>query len=149
MKTYFKTKEKALAERRWVVVDAADVPLGRLASEVAHLIRGKSRVDYTPHVDNGDFVVVVNASRVKLTGNKVKDKIYYRHSQYPGGLKSVPAGELLAKHPDRVIKHAVKGMLPKGPLGYGMINKLKVYGGSEHPHVAQQPVKHELTFLKS
>lgn len=148
MKTIFKTKEKALAERGWVVVDATGVSLGRLASEIAHVLKGKNRADYTPHVDNGDFVVVVNASKVKLTGKKLTDKIYYSHSQYPGGLKAVPAGEVLARHPDRIIKGAVKGMLPKGPLAYAMINKLKVYGGNEHPHGAQQPKEYRLAFQK-
>lgn len=148
MKTQFKSKEKALRERKWVVVDASGIALGRLASEVAHLIKGKHRPDYTPHVDNGDFVVVVNASKVKLTGKKLADKYYYRHSQYPGGLKAVSAGELLAKHPDRVIRHAVKGMLPKGPLAYGMIKKLKVYQGVDHPHAAQQPQQRKLTSFK-
>lgn len=146
MKTVFKSKEKALAERGWVVVDATDAPLGRLASEIAHVLKGKNRPDYTPHVDNGDFVVVINAAKVKLTGNKLADKYYYRHSQYPGGLKAQSAGEVLSSHPDRIIKSAVKGMLPKGPLAYGLLGKLKVYGGSDHPHAAQQPKKLQLAF---
>jgi large subunit ribosomal protein L13 len=139
MKTFFAKKEEV--ERRWVLVDAEGQILGRLASQIATALRGKNRPYYTPHVDTGDFVIVVNAEKVLLTGNKVEDKVYYRHSGYPGGIKSMTAGEMLAKKPDQVIKQAVKGMLPKNRLGKGMLTKLKVYAGPDHPHQAQQPEK--------
>lgn len=126
-------------ERRWLVVDAADQVLGRLATRVATVLRGKHRALYTPHVDTGDFVVVVNSAQVALTGNKVNDKFYYKHSGYPGGLRKRSAAEILQRKPEFIIEKAVKGMLPKGPLGRAMLSKLKVYGGAEHPHVAQQP----------
>jgi large subunit ribosomal protein L13 len=131
-------------ERKWVVVDAADQTLGRLATEVATLLRGKHKPEFTPHVDTGDFVIVINASKVRLTGKKDTDKTYYRHSGWPGGLKSISAGELRAKRPDRMIELAVRGMLPKNKLGRQQLKKLKVYAGSEHPHQAQQPEKWEL-----
>jgi large subunit ribosomal protein L13 len=139
MKTFFAKKEEV--ERRWVLVDAEGQILGRLASQIATALRGKNRPYYTPHVDTGDFVIVVNAEKVLLTGNKVEDKVYYRHSGYPGGIKSMTAGEMLEKKPDQVIKQAVKGMLPKNRLGKGMLTKLKVYAGPDHPHQAQQPEK--------
>ncbi len=139
MKTFFAKKEEV--ERRWVLVDAEGQILGRLASQIATALRGKNRPYYTPHVDTGDFVIVVNAEKVLLTGNKVEDKVYYRHSGYPGGIKSMTAGEMLAKKPDQVIKQAVKGMLPKNRLGKSMLTKLKVYAGPDHPHQAQQPEK--------
>jgi large subunit ribosomal protein L13 len=130
--------------REWVVMDAADQVLGRLATEVARILRGKHKPDYTPHLDTGDFVVVVNAERVKLTGAKLDDKVYYRHSGRPGSLKSETARERLDKHPERVIQAAVWGMLPKNRLGRKLLRKLKVYSGPEHPHDAQQPKTHTL-----
>jgi len=126
-------------EREWLLVDATDIPLGRLASEVASILRGKRKPQFTPHVDTGDFVIVVNAGKVKLTGNKMADKKQYRHTGFPGGLKEVSVGMLLAKRPARVIEHAVKGMLPKTTLGRAMNRKLKVYAGPTHPHSAQKP----------
>jgi large subunit ribosomal protein L13 len=126
-------------EREWLLVDATDMALGRLASEVAQILKGKRKPQYTPHVDTGDFVIVINASKVKLTGNKLADKKYYHHSGFPGGLKETPLSDLLAKDPRRVIEAAVKGMLPKNTLGRAMGMKLKVYAGTEHPHVAQKP----------
>lgn len=126
-------------ERDWYVVDATDVPLGRLASQVASRLRGKHKPVYTPHVDTGDYIVIVNAEKVGVTGKKRSDKMYYRHSGYPGGLKSVSLGQLLDKTPARAIEYAVKGMLPKGPLGRAMFRKLKVYAGPNHRHTAQQP----------
>ncbi|HEX2549519.1 MAG TPA: 50S ribosomal protein L13 [Gammaproteobacteria bacterium] len=137
MKTYNATKETA--QHNWYMVDAAGKTLGRLASEVAKRLRGKHKPEYTPHVDTGDYIIVINASLVKVTGTKTTDKIYYSHSGYPGGIKSVTFDKLLAKHPERVIEKAVKGMLPKNPLGRDMYRKLKVYSGKEHPHEAQQP----------
>lgn len=125
--------------RDWLVVDASGQVLGRLATEVARLLRGKHKPEYTPFLDTGDFVVVVNAKRVKVTGGKMQDKVYYRHSQHPGGLKSETLGERLEKYPERVIESAVWGMLPKNRLGRKLFRKLKVYGGAEHPHGAQQP----------
>ena len=126
-------------ERDWYVVDATDVPLGRLASQVASRLRGKHKPVYTPHVDTGDYIVIVNAEKVGVTGKKRSGKIYHRHSGYPGGLKSVSLGQLLEKKPTRAIEYAVKGMLPKGPLGRAMFRKLKVYAGPNHRHTAQQP----------
>ncbi|MCK5364167.1 MAG: 50S ribosomal protein L13, partial [Gammaproteobacteria bacterium] len=123
-------------ERDWYVVDATDVPLGRLASQVASRLRGKHKPVYTPHVDTGDYIVVVNAEKVGVTGKKRSDKMYHRHSGYPGGLKSVSLGRLLDKTPARAIEYAVKGMLPKGPLGRAMFKKLKVYAGPNHRHTA-------------
>jgi large subunit ribosomal protein L13 len=127
------------AKRDWVVVDATDKTLGRLATRIAMVLRGKHKPEYTPNADAGDYVVVINAEKIRVTGNKVQDKIYWRHSEYAGGIKSQTLGELLAKHPERVIEKAVKGMLPKGPLGYAQFRKLKVYAGDQHPHTAQQP----------
>lgn len=121
----------------WRLVDAEGQTLGRMASQVAGWLRGKHRPTFAEHLDVGDYVVIVNAGRVRLTGNKARDRLYYRHSTYPGGLKSVPLGEVLAKHPDRLIKHTVKGMLPHNALGRKMLRKLKVYGGPSHPHEAQ------------
>lgn len=123
--------------RAWRVVDAADVPLGRLASQVAGYLRGKHLPTFAEHMDLGDFVVVVNATSVRVTGNKLRQKMYFRHSGYPGGFKAVALGDLLAKHPERVVKHAVKGMLPHNTLGRKLLRKLKVYGGTDHPHLAQ------------
>jgi large subunit ribosomal protein L13 len=132
-------------ERRWYLVDANDRVLGRLAARVAHVLRGKHRPGYTPHVDTGDFVVVVNAEKVRLTGNKRNAKLYHRHSGYTGHLKSVTAGKILeGAHPERVLERAVRGMLPKNSLGRKMFRKLKVYAGSEHPHAAQKPEELQL-----
>ncbi len=137
MKTYY--AKPGEVEREWLLVDATDIPLGRLASEVAQILKGKRKPQYTPHVDTGDFVIVVNASKIKLTGNKLQDKKKYRHSGFPGGLKMVTTGDMLAKRPERVIEMAVKGMLPKNTLGRAMGMKLKVYAGPEHKHQAQKP----------
>ena len=132
-------------QRQWHVIDASDVVLGRLASQVAVLLRGKHKPIFAPHVDTGDFVVVVNAAKVALTGTKLHDKMAYRHSGYPGGLRAMSYAELMAKSPERAIEKAVKGMLPKNALGRQMLRKLKVYAGPEHPHEAQQPVPFEIT----
>ena len=126
-------------QRKWYVIDAEGVVLGRLASQVASILRGKNKPTYTPYVDTGDYVIILNADKVVLTGKKLDDKIYYKHSGYAGGLKETPYRRLLAEKPEFVIKHAVNGMLPKGPLGRKMAKKLKVYAGSEHNHQAQQP----------
>lgn len=137
MKTYH--AKPGEVEREWLLVDATDIPLGRLASQVASILRGKTKPQYTPHVDTGDFVIVVNASKIKLTGNKLEDKRKYKHSGFIGGLKVTKVSDTLATHPDRVIEAAVKGMLPKNTLGRAMGMKLKVYGGPDHPHKAQNP----------
>lgn len=126
-------------QRSWLVVDAENKTLGRLATEVARRLRGKHKPEYTPHVDTGDYVIVVNAEKVRVTGKKTTDKIYYRHSGYPGGIKAISFEHLRDKHPERIIEKAVKGMLPRNPLGRAMFRKLKVYAGGEHPHAAQQP----------
>ena len=131
--------------RQWHVIDASDIILGRLASQAATLLRGKHKPIFAPHVDTGDFVIVINAEKVALSGNKLADKHAYRHSGYPGGLRSITYGALLAKNPERVVEKAVKGMLPKNTLGRQMLRKLKVYAGPEHPHKAQQPVPFEIT----
>jgi large subunit ribosomal protein L13 len=123
----------------WVVIDASGRTLGRLATEIARRLRGKHKPDFTPHVDTGDFVVVINADKVRVTGRKTTDKIYYRHSGYPGGIKATPFNRLQETHPERIIETAVKGMLPRNPLGRAMYRKLKVYAGPDHPHAAQQP----------
>ena len=138
---YAKTGE---VERKWLLVDAEGATLGRLAVQVAQILSGKNKPQYTPHVDNGDFVVVVNADKVVLTGNKANAKRYYRHSGYLGGLHSESYGEAMQRHPERIIEHAVRGMLPKNKLGRQQFKKLKVYAGPEHPHAAQNPVKIEL-----
>ena len=139
MKTFSAKKEEV--QRGWVVVDAEDAVLGRLASQVAGIIRGKDKPIFTPHVDTGDFVIVVNAEKIRLTGNKLDQKFYYRHSGYPGGIKGVSARDLLQKKPEMLVRNAVRGMLPKNRLGRQMIGKLKIYAGPEHPHEAQQPRK--------
>ena len=126
-------------KRDWYLIDAEGKTLGRMAAEIATRLRGKQKPEYTPHVDTGDFIVVVNAEKVRVTGNKAKDKIYHSHTGYPGGLKSISFEKLIDKAPERTIQSAVKGMLPKGPLGRAMFKKLKVYAGTEHPHTAQQP----------
>jgi large subunit ribosomal protein L13 len=131
--------------RQWRVIDADRQVLGRLASQVAAVLRGKDKPTFTPHADTGDFVIVVNAGKVRLTGRKLDDKIYYRHSMYPGGLKAVTAGDMLGKHPARVVWLAVRGMLPKTKMGRHLLTKLKVYAGPDHPHAAQQPVRTTLT----
>ncbi|RKZ22340.1 50S ribosomal protein L13 [bacterium] len=131
-------------ERKWWIVDASGKTLGRLASRIAHILRGKHKPNFTPHVDNGDFVIVVNAEKIKVTGKKMEQKIYYRHSGYPGGLKEIPLWRMMEKHPERVIYLAVKGMLPKNRLGRKMLKKLKVYRGPEHPHQAQKPERLEI-----
>jgi len=142
MKT-FNAKDSEV-DRSWFVVDAKDKVLGRLSTEIARRLRGKHKPVYTPHVDTGDFIVVLNAAHIKVTGNKAKDKKYYRHSGYPGGLYETNFEKMQEKTPGRALELAVKGMLPKGPLGYAMIKKLKVYAGTEHPHSAQQPQSLEL-----
>ena len=141
MKTY-STKASDI-ERKWHVIDASGRILGRLATEVAILLRGKHKPLYAPYMDTGDFVIVVNAAKVRVTGNKAKQKIYYRHSQYPGGLRRTSFAEMREKHPTRTIEHAVKGMLPHNRLGRAMLKKLKVYPGPDHPHQAQVKEKSE------
>jgi large subunit ribosomal protein L13 len=138
MMTTVSTKP-AEVHREWYLVDAQGKTLGRLASELARRLRGKHKTQYTPHVDTGDYIVVVNAEKVRVTGNKLQDKMYYRHTGYIGNLKSINLEKLLAQAPDRVITHAVKGMLPRNPLGRAMLRKLRVYAGPEHRHQAQQP----------
>ncbi|MDG2305159.1 MAG: 50S ribosomal protein L13 [Candidatus Binatia bacterium] len=135
--TTFPSHEEGLKQRRWVVLDGEGRTLGRMATQVADLLRGKTKPIYSPHVDCGDFVIIVNASKIRLTGNKATDKLYYRHSERPGGLRSTPAGELLDARPDRIVREAVKGMLPRNRLSRRLITKLKVYPGAEHPHGAQ------------
>lgn len=127
-------------ERKWYVVDAEGKTLGRLASEVANVLRGKNKPTYTPHIDTGDYVIVVNAEKIQVTGKKLDQKIYYHHSEYVGGMKEATLREMMQKKPEFVITHAVKGMLPKGPLGRQMLKKLHVYAGPEHNHAAQKPV---------
>jgi large subunit ribosomal protein L13 len=138
MKTFSAKPETV--KRDWYVVDASGKTLGRLASEIASRLRGKHKPEYTPHVDTGDYIIVVNASNIVVTGNKGEQKMYWRHTGYTGGIKSINFNKLIVKAPEQVIEKAVKGMLPKGPLGYAMFSKLKVYGGAEHPHTAQQPL---------
>jgi large subunit ribosomal protein L13 len=138
-KTFSAKPAEAQAERAWWVVDATDIPLGRLASRVATVLRGKNKPTYTPHVDTGDFVIVVNASKVKLTGRKLQQKKYYRHSGSPGGFREESYEHLMARNPEFPITKAVKGMLPKNVLGRDLITKLKVYAGADHPHAAQKP----------
>lgn len=126
-------------KRDWYIIDAEGQVLGRMASEIAHRLRGKHKPEFTPHVDTGDYIVVINAEKVRVTGNKANDKMYHHYTGYPGGLKSISFNKLIDKAPERTIQSAVKGMLPKGPLGRAMFKKLKVYAGAEHPHTAQQP----------
>ena len=137
MNSYMANPDKI--ERKWYVVDADGQTLGRLASEVAKVLRGKNKPVFTPHVDTGDYVIIVNADKVKVTGKKMEQKIYYNHSEYVGGMKETTLKEMMAKKPERVLELAVKGMLPKGPLGRTMIKKLHVYAGPEHNHAAQKP----------
>lgn len=142
MNTYM--AKPADVQRKWYVVDAEGLVLGRLASQVASILRGKNKPIFTPHVDTGDYVIILNADKVVLTGNKLDQKVYYKHSGYPGGLKETVYRKLMAEKPEFAVKHAVVGMLPKGPLGRQMAKKLKVYAGSEHEHAAQQPEKLDL-----
>jgi large subunit ribosomal protein L13 len=142
MKTY--SAKPAEVKREWFVIDAEGKTLGRMATEIARRLRGKHKPEYTPHVDTGDYIIVVNAEKVHVTGNKEKDKIYYRHSGHVGNLKQISLGDLRKRHPERIIENAVKGMLPKNPLGRDMYRKLRVYKGSEHDHQAQQPIQLEL-----
>ena len=137
MKTF--SAKPAEVKRDWYLIDATGKTLGRLATEVARRLRGKHKPEYTPHVDTGDYIVIVNAEKVRVTGNKTQDKMYYRHSGYPGGMKSASFEKMIEKAPERVIEIAVKGMLPKNPLGRAMYRKLKVYAGPDHSHAAQQP----------
>ena len=137
MKTFMASP--ATIDRKWYVVDATDMTLGRLASEVAKVLRGKNKAIFTPHIDTGDYVIVINAEKVKVTGKKLDQKVYYRHSEYVGGMKETTLRKMLAKKPEKVVELAVKGMLPKGPLGNQMYTKLYVYAGPEHKHAAQKP----------
>ena len=138
MKTF--SAKPAEVRRDWYVVDATNKTLGRLSTEIAHRLRGKHKPEFTPHVDTGDYIVVVNAEKIRVTGNKLKDKMYHHHTGYIGNLKTVPLDKLLATHPERALEHAVKGMLPRGPLGRKMLSKLRVFAGPEHKHTAQQPI---------
>ena len=138
MKTF--SAKPAEVRRDWYVVDATGKTLGRLSTEIARRLRGKHKPEYTPHVDTGDYIVVVNAEKIRVTGNKLKDKMYHHHTGYIGNLKSVPLEKLLETHPERALERAVKGMLPRGPLGRKMLSKLRVFAGPEHPHAAQQPI---------
>lgn len=143
MRTTFMAKGHEV-ERKWLVVDAAGQTLGRLASEVASILRGKNKPTFTPHVDTGDYVIIINADKIELTGNKLKDKIYYRHTGHPGGIKQRTALEMRTNYPTKMLELAIKGMLPKGPLGRQTAKKLFVYAGAEHPHAAQKPEAYEL-----
>ena len=142
MKTF--TATPSTIKREWCVVDATDKTLGRLATELAHRLRGKHKPEFTPNMDVGDHMVVINAEKIKVTGNKLEDKMYYRHTGYIGNLKSISLGKLLDTHPERVLQNAVRGMLPRNPLGRAVFRKLHVYAGAEHPHEAQQPTQLEL-----
>ena len=142
MKTFSAKPQET--KRDWYVVDASDKVLGRLAAALAHRLRGKHKAEFTPHVDTGDYIVVVNAEKLRVTGNKARDKLYHSHSTYPGGIYTTNFAKLQARHPTRVLEKAVKGMLPKGPLGYAMLRKMKVYAGAAHPHTAQQPKQLEI-----
>ena len=134
------SRNTSLATRRWYVVDAQGKMVGRLASEIAEVLRGKRNPSFSPHIDNGDFIIVVNASQIRFSGNKWQQKMYYRHTEHPGGLREDTAEQMLAKHPEDILKKAVIGMLPKNPYGRALASKLKVYAGPDHPHAAQQPV---------
>ena len=138
MKTEFLTKEQALKNRKWVLIDADDKIVGRLASKISTILRGKNKPDYTPHNDCGDFVVVINAEKIKFSGNKLEDKIYYRHTNFIGGIKKDTPADLLEKRPELILLRAVKNMMPKGNLGLQQLKKLKVYCGTDHPHQAQK-----------
>ena len=143
MKTY--VAKPTDRERSWLIVDATGQTLGRLSTQIADVLRGKRKPTYTPHIDTGDFVIVVNAEKIHVTGNKLRDKRYYRHSGYPGGLKSRSLAEMLERRPEEVIRHAVKGMLPRNRLARRQITKLKIYAGPDHPHAAQQPQPMEIS----
>ena len=138
--TYMAKRADGLAARRWFLIDAQDKVLGRVACQIANLLRGKHNPTFTPHQDTGDFVIVINVAGLRLTGNKAETKVYHRHSGYPGGVRTRVAGRELQEHPDRMLRQAVEGMLPKNRLGRQLATKLKIYTGQEHPHVAQQPV---------
>lgn len=142
MKTF--SAKPDTVQQGWYVVDASGKVLGRLAAEIARRLRGKHKPEFTPHVDTGDYIVVVNVEKLRVTGRKAQHKIYHRHSGYPGGIYSTTFAKLQARHPDRVLRLAVKGMLPKGPLGYAMLKKMKMYAGAAHPHAAQQPKSLEI-----
>ncbi|NLV98841.1 MAG: 50S ribosomal protein L13 [Clostridiaceae bacterium] len=142
MKTFMAKAETA--DRRWLLIDAEGQTLGRLATQIASILRGKHKAEYTPHVDTGDYVIVVNADKIVVTGNKEAQKVYRRHSGYPGGMKEVSYQDMKAKHPERILESAVRGMLPKNSLGRQMYRKLKVYSGPDHPHAAQEPVQIEV-----
>ena len=142
MKTVSAKKESVTHE--WYVVDATDKTLGRLSTEIANRLRGKHKPEFTPHVDTGDYIVIVNAEKIKVTGNKTTDKVYHHHTGYPGGIKSITFDQLIDKAPERIIEKAVKGMMPKNKLSRSMMTKLKIYAGSEHPHSAQQPTPLEI-----
>jgi large subunit ribosomal protein L13 len=142
MKTFSAKSHEIVQD--WYIVDASGKVLGRLATALAHRLRGKHKPEFTPHVDTGDYIVVVNAEKLRVTGNKARDKLYHRHSTYPGGIYTTNFAKLQARHPTRVLEMAVKGMLPKGPLGYAMLRKMKVYAGAAHPHAAQQPKSLEI-----
>ena len=142
MKTF--SAKPAEVRRDWYVVDATGKTLGRLSTEIARRLRGKHKPEYTPHVDTGDYIVVVNAEKIRVTGNKLKDKIYHHHTGYIGNLKSIPLEKLLEEHPERALEKAVKGMMPRGPLGRKMLGKLRVFAGPEHTHAAQQPIPLEV-----
>ncbi len=142
MKTF--SAKPAEVRRDWYVVDATGKTLGRLSTEIAHRLRGKHKPEYTPHVDTGDYIVVINAAKVRVTGNKLQDKVYHHHTGYIGNLKSISLEKLLDEAPERAIEHAVKGMLPRGPLGRKMLGKLRVFAGPEHSHAAQQPIPLEV-----
>lgn len=137
MTSYMQKKETV--ERKWYVIDATDIPLGRVASKAAHILKGKHKATYTPHIDCGDYIIIINAEKAKLTGNKLDNKMYYNHSMYPGGLRERTAREMKEKYPVEMVERAVKGMLPKNRLGRQMYKKLFVYVGNEHPHIAQKP----------
>ena len=139
MKTFMQTKETV--DRKWYVIDAENLPLGRVATKAATVLRGKHKATFTPHIDCGDYVIIINADKVKLTGNKVNDKMYYNHSGFPGGLRERNAKTMLEKYPEEMVERAIKGMLPNGPLGRQMYRKLFVYAGSEHNHSAQKPTE--------
>jgi large subunit ribosomal protein L13 len=133
------SRESALRARRWVLIDASERPLGRVAARAASVLRGKHRPDFTPHQDAGDFVVIINADKLKLTGDKLESKVYHRHTEYPGGVRTTTAGRLMETRPERLLEMAVRGMLPKNRLGRRLFTKLKIYRGADHPHAAQQP----------
>jgi large subunit ribosomal protein L13 len=139
MATYQLKKKEALVQRQWYIADAEGKVLGRLASQIAMILRGKHKPNFTPHTDGGDFVIVINARRVRLTGSKNQNKVYYRHSEYPGGIRTTTAEKLLAEKPEALVRLAIKGMLPKSRLGRRLVSKLKVYAGADHPHLAQKP----------